>query len=266
LILSQWQMPSVEIRLTTFRVVFRSALVVLFSSAIIADPASYEENAINGVDRAALSREMNLDGYSVTENYTVRNSRFQAGATMTVKAVYRRVSGKSYSVVDRNGSSVLQARVLDKLLTEEAEMSRGVTRQQALVTSANYKMRLIGREALQGHNCDVLELVPRMSSPHLLKGRAWVDAKDYYLVRIEGKPTASPSFLAGRPMITRDYKQIEGFSFATRSHALADGFLLGKTELTIEYSNYKLAVTAKRAVAKSALPSKDVPPAAPPSP
>jgi hypothetical protein len=88
-------------------------LMALPLSVIVTDPtASLEENAINGVDRAALSREMNLGGYSVTENYTVRNSRFQAGATMSVQAVYRRVSGKSYSVIARSGSSVLQTRVL----------------------------------------------------------------------------------------------------------------------------------------------------------
>lgn len=211
------------------------ALLVLCSSAIGADPQPFhEENVIRGVDQAELSREMNLSGYSVTEQYIVHNSRFQADAAMTVEAIYRRVAGKSYSVASRSGSSVLQTRVLDKLLTEEAEMSRGATRQQALVTSANYKMRLIAEEAIRGRNCKVLELVPRLKSPHLLNGRAWVDANDYSLVRIEGKPTASPSFLAGRPMITRDDEQIEGFSLATRSHALSDSFLLGETELTIQ--------------------------------
>jgi hypothetical protein len=164
---------------------------------------------------------------------------------MTVEAIYRPVSGKSYSVISRNGSSVLQTRVLDRLLTEEAEMSRGATRKQSLVTSANYKMRLIAEEPINGRNCNVLELVPWLKSPHLLKGRAWVGATDYSLVRIEGRPTASPSFLAGRPTITRDYEQIKGFPLAIRSHALADSFLLGKTELTIDYSNYKTTVTAR---------------------
>jgi hypothetical protein len=119
-------------------------------------------------------------------------------------------------------------------------MSQGSAWQQYRVTSANYRIRLVGEEVVRGRPCEVLELIPRRKSPHLLRGRAWVDAKDYSLVRIEGRPSASLSFLAGRPMIVRDYENIYGFAFAKRSHALSDSLLLGTTELTIEYSGYKL--------------------------
>jgi hypothetical protein len=79
-----------------------------------------------------------------------------------------------------------------------------------------------------------------VKSSHLLKGRSWVDTESHGLVRIEGKPAASPAFMAGRPEIVRDYAQIEGFSLATKSRAVSDSFLLGKTELTIEYSDYRI--------------------------
>ena len=91
-----------------------------------------------------------------------------------------------------------------------------------------------------GRSCHVLELTPRVSSPHVLKGHLWVDTKDYLIVRIEGRTSSSPSFLAGRPLIVREYKHLGGFAFPERSHAVANSFLLGKTELTIEYSGYKL--------------------------
>ncbi|HYM13132.1 MAG TPA: outer membrane lipoprotein-sorting protein [Bryobacterales bacterium] len=204
-----------------------------------------EENVIQGVDQAELDRETNLAGYSVTEHYTLRNGRFQATAEMTVAAIYSKGAGKSYQVLSRSGSSALQTGVLDKLLLEEAEMSRGNTRQHALATSANYKMRILGEESLAGRQCEVLEIIPRTKSTHLLKGRAWVDAEDHSLVRIEGKPSAGPSFWSGRPMIVREYERIDGFSLATKSHALSDSFLLGRTELTIEYSDYKVTGTAK---------------------
>jgi hypothetical protein len=204
-----------------------------------------EESVIQGVDQAALDRETNLAGYSVTEHYTLRNGRFQTTAEMTVATVYSKGAGKSYQVLSRSGSSALQTGVLDKLLLEEAEMSRGNTRQHVLATSANYKMRIIGEESLAGRQCELLELIPRTKSTHLLKGRAWVDAEDHSLVRIEGKPSASPSFWAGRPMIVREYERIDGFSLARKSHALSDSFLLGKTELTIDYTDYKVTGSTK---------------------
>ena len=48
-------------------------------------------------------------------------------------------------------------------------------------------------------------LLPRQRVLHLLKGRAWVDAKTFSLVKLEGKQSASPSFWTGRPLIVRDY-------------------------------------------------------------
>ncbi len=204
-----------------------------------------EENVIRGVDQAQVDREIHLTGYSGTERYILRNSRFQTGVEMTIAAVYTKGTGKSYTTLSRSGSSTLLNGVLDKLLREEAEMSRGETRQHALVNSANYKMRLIGEESLSGRQCEVLELIPRTKSTHLLDGRAWVDAEDQSLVRIEGKPSASLSFWTGRPLIVREYEKIDGFSLARVSHAVSDSFLLGKTELTIEYSDYTVTETAK---------------------
>jgi hypothetical protein len=204
----------------------------------VADSAAPEETVIRGVDQAELRRETDLAGYTVTEHYSIRNYRFSSAAEMMVATVYKKGEGKTYKVLSRSGSAMLQSSVFDRMLQEEKTMSRGDTRRQALVTSANYAMKLTGEETLSGRPCEVLELTPRKKSAHLLKGRAWVDSKDYSLVKIEGRPTASASFFVGRPLVTREYESVDGFSLARRSHAVSDGLFLGKTELTIEYNDY----------------------------
>jgi hypothetical protein len=214
------------------------------SAAIFAGPLSIsQDSVILGIDQAEADRENRLTGYSVIEHYTLRNSRFQTGAEMKVATVYRKGAGKSYRTLLRSGSAALQRTVFDKLLQEQAEMSRGDIRQRALFTSVNYKMKVVGEESIAGKRCVVLDLSPRKKSTHLLMGRAWVDPKDHSLVRIEGKPSASPSFWTGRPMIVREYERVKGFSVVRRSHASTDSFLLGKSELTIEYSDYALTTT-----------------------
>jgi hypothetical protein len=222
-----------------------AALLICAAGTGAAPDLVREASVIRGVDQAEVARETKLAGYSVTGHYTVRSNRFQTSAEMTVSIVYRKGAGKSYQVLSRSGSSVLQTRVLDRLVQEEQEMSRGDIRQHVVVTSANYKMKLISKEPVVGRPCEVLELSPLTKSPHLLKGRAWVDVEDHSLVRIEGKPAASVSFWAGRPTIIREYEKIEEFSMAKQSHALADTLLLGKTELTIEYSGYKITTSAE---------------------
>ena len=85
-------------------------------------------------------------------------------------------------------------------------MSRGPARAQAIITSANYDMKLIGQALADGTRCDVIELIPKRRSPYLLKGRMWVDAADMTLVKIEGKPPTSASFFKGRAQIVRTYR------------------------------------------------------------
>jgi hypothetical protein len=198
------------------------------------------DRVIQGIDRAQQAREERLNGYSVTEHYTIRNSRFTAPAELVAAVTYMRDSGKTYRVLSRTGPPFLQSNVLDRILKEETDMSHGEARRSALITSANYRMRLTGQQDLDGRRCDVMELTPRVKNAHLLKGKAWVDAENQTLLRIEGKPVASPSFWARSPEIVRDYSDIGEFSFAQKSVAISSTFLLGRTEMTIEYTGYKI--------------------------
>ena len=222
-------------------------LVLVSSSALLlacllipAFASTSRDGVVQAIDKAQQNREERLNGYTVTEHYTIRNSRFAAAAEMTVSVTYTKGVGKKYQVISRSGPPFLQTHVLDRLLSEQEQLSRGEKRAKILVTSANYQIRLIGKENLNGRPCDVVELNPRTKSPHLLKGKAWVSAEGQLLLRIEGKPTASVSFLAGRPAIVRDYEEVDGFSLAEKSHAVSESFLLGKTDLTIEYTGYRV--------------------------
>ena len=202
--------------------------------------ANREADVIRGIEHAQLAREERMTGYSVTEKYVVKNSRFGEAAEMTVEVTYAKGAGKVYRVISRRGPSFLQTRLLDRVLKEETELSRGDTRKAALVTGDNYRMKWVGEELLGGRNCEVVLLEPRKKSPHLLRGKAWVDAVTRNMVRIEGRPAASLSFWANSPLVTRDYFDIGDFSFARKSLAVSQSFLLGRTELTVEYTDYQI--------------------------
>ena len=193
---------------------------------------------VREIDLAQAAREERLAAYTVMETYQLRNARFSESAEMVVAVSFRKGEGKTFRVLSRRGPSFLQTSVLDRMLKEEGELSRGETRKQALITSANYQLKPLGTQAWQGRKCEVLELAPRKKSSHTLRGKVWVDAGTHNIIRIEGKPTASLSFWAGSPLVVREYTEINGLSFATRSQAVSQSFLLGKSELTIEYSDY----------------------------
>ena len=211
----------------------------LFARTAIAETPS-EQSVIRALDRAESKREGQMAAYSVTEHYTLHAGRFFQPAEMTIETLYRRGQGKSFHVLSRSGSRTLQSRVFDRLLREQGEMSRGETRQNMLVNSQNYAIRLAGEAIVAGRACYELELTPRKKSSHLLQGHAWIDKTDGALVRIEGIPATSPSLLTGRPTITRDYANVGDFWLAQRSRAVSASFLSGKTELTIEYRDYRI--------------------------
>jgi hypothetical protein len=215
-----------------------------------------QQDLIRLIDAAELSRESNLSAYTVTEYYTIRNSHFSRPAEVTVEAIYTRGQGKTYKVLSRSGPSLLANGVIDRLLREESEMSRGRVREQAIITSANYEMKLAGRETVDGIACDVIELTPKKKSPHLLKGRMWVDAADATAVKIEGRPPASASFFEGRPQVVREYKKINGFAFAERIHAVSSSFLFGKSTVDIEYRDYR-AIAGRATTTVINLPGLD---------
>ena len=196
---------------------------------------------IKRIDAAEISREANLNGYTVTEHYSVfRHGDARPDAETMVQTVYKKGQGKEYTVTSRNGSSLLQKYLIDRVLREEADVSKAGHRDAILVTSANYDMAFERAESLLERSCLVLKLTPKRKSPYLIDGLAWVDAANYHLVRVDGKLSAKPSFFAGTPIIRRDYQELQGFAVATRSRSESSSMLLGSTVLSIEYQNYRV--------------------------
>jgi hypothetical protein len=221
-----------------------SLLVLTGCSCNELDVKEQRQDLIHQIDQAELRRETKLAGYTVTEYYKIENSHFSKPAEAIIETTYKRGQGNTYKVVSRTGPSLLRNRVLDRLLQEERDMSRGRTRKQAIITSANYDMKLIGNEVVGGTMCDVLELIPKKKSPYLLKGRLWLDPAKIVIVKIEGKPPTSASFFSGRPQIVREYKEVNGLALAQHSHAVSSGFLFGRSTVDIDYRNYHVTTSA----------------------
>ena len=60
--------------------------------------------------------------------------------------------------------------------------------EQHEVTPRNYDFALLGRETIEGHDCYVLQLMPKRQAVELIRGKAWVDAGDFTIRRMEGSP------------------------------------------------------------------------------
>jgi hypothetical protein len=201
-----------------------------------------DQEIVQRIDAAVYQRFNAVTGYTVREQYSLfRNGESNPAAQETIETVYDRSTGKQYTAIAQSGSSLMRSAVIDHVLASEKEINLPANREAALITSRNYNLRPEpGLVEKNGRQCIVVDLNPRRKTPHLFTGKAFVDASDFTVVRIEGAPSQSPSFMAGETKVARDYTKIDGFSMATHAEARSHSFLFGDTLLTIDYSDYKI--------------------------
>jgi len=161
---------------------------------------------------------------------------------MTVQTLYRQDSGKSYTILSESGSEFIRNHVLRKLLDEEKNINLPGIREHSWFTSANYEMQLKpgGVQLLNGRECLTLTITPRRKATNMIAGTLWVDAKDGSIVQIVGTATQSPSIFTGAAQVMRHYASVNGFAMATQAKAVSDSFLLGRTTVSINYSDYHI--------------------------
>ena len=203
------------------------------------------------MEEAAQSANRATD-YTEKRRYTLRNDRFNRQAEMNVRVIHRADGTPKFDVLDLAGSEDVYNRVFKKLLEAEAELRR-VPASERILRNANYEAELLGVETVDNRQCYLLEVHPRKKSKYLLQGRAWIDMATFNLVRLEGRPTASLSFWAGKPFIVQEFKEVSGAWIVAESRSTSRSRLLGTTELTIEHSDRQLLdapskVAAARAV------------------
>ena len=191
------------------------------------------------IETESNRRHVLLTDYSGSRQYTLQNLRFGKQAAVAVLMNYRQFEGERYTVLTRSGSDRLNG-IIDKVLASEAGASLPPENALHQISSANYRVRLLGTEAAVGRSCYVLELAPRIKSRFLIVGKAWVDVDSYAVVRIEGQFAASISILVGAPRISEEFVEVHGFWLPGHVRSVTSSFLLGPTELDILFSDYRL--------------------------
>ncbi len=215
-------------------------------------PAQQPDSAsvIAKVDRSVKLRVDGIASYTVTEHYSVYRGKDEThpAAEMTVRTVYRKDTGKNYTILSQSGSGFIVKHVLGAILDREKEVNRPGIREHTWLNSANYVMKLRpgGIQRMDGRDCVALDVSPRHKDPNLIEGTIWVDVKNGNIVRLEGTTMESPSIFTGVSRLMRQYVDVNGFGMATQARAVTDSFLLGRTIITIDYRDYQIQLDPSR--------------------
>jgi outer membrane lipoprotein-sorting protein len=194
------------------------------------------------VDRMTQQNRLRADdlkSYTEERHYTVTYHGFPLNmtASLVVEATYDAPDTKHFQILSETGSKLLADKVLKKLLSTEEEAARDPDK--TALTPQNYTFSLIDREIVDGRPCYVLQVEPRVDSKLLYRGRIWVSAEDYAVVRIEATPSQNPSFWIRKTTIHHEYAKTGPFWLPERNRSETEVRLGGTAVLSIDYGTPK---------------------------
>lgn len=185
-------------------------------------------------------RNEELKHYRTLRHYEVEyHGLGTLAARMTVEVNYDIDSGKNLEIVSESGSKFLIEKVLKRAVESEKEAFHD--KASMALTTANYKFQLVGNDTLGGRPAYVLHVEPWSPSKFLYRGKVWVDAADFAVVKMETQPAKSPSFWISQTLIHYTGTKTDGFWMPQQMRSETSVRVGGAAVLTIDYGNYEIA-------------------------
>lgn len=179
-----------------------------------------------------------LHGYTASRHYVLENQRHNKRAEMLVRMTCREDGSKYFETVSETGWGGARNHVFPRLLEGETEASVPDAHERSRITPQNYLFEMLGTDTVNQLPSYVIAITPKTQNKYLVRGRIWVDAEEYAIVRIEGVPAKSPSFWVKSVHFVHTYQKIGPFWFPASDRSITDVRIFGSTELTIEYFDY----------------------------
>jgi outer membrane lipoprotein-sorting protein len=195
-------------------------------------------------------RAKELESYSSVRSYHLEcHCLSHKKADMVVRTDYQAPNKKEFTIVSASGSGTVQDRVFKKLLEAEQESMRDENQQRSAITPENYTFQASDYEKTDQDEFYVLDAQPRSKNKFLFQGRIWVDAKDFAITRVEGKPAVNPSWWTVKTDFKRRYQKIGDFWLPESNESETKVRVFGTAVLSIEYRDYRITQAGGATVA-----------------
>jgi hypothetical protein len=204
------------------------------------------EEVVNNLVRRNLERAQALRSYQGTRTYRLEYRGFPGNrsAEMIVDVRYQSPGTKEFTERSETGSKLVIERVFKKLLQSEQEALNAENQNRVALNRDNYAFALVGYEQTPGGSLYVLSVEPLVKSKLLYRGKIWVDAEDFAVVRIEGEPAKNPSFWTKDTKIEQIYGRVGDFWLPVSNRSSSSIRLGGHADFSIEYKDYQITSTA----------------------
>lgn len=186
----------------------------------------------------------------------VRQYRFYQGAQVAEDAKSEVMAQVSFTPPNVKTFDILETRgsgrgtsVVKHILENESELSKDVSRNE--ISSKNYAFSLLGESTVDGRRAYILGLAPRRDDHSLLRGRVYVDAENFRILRTEGQPAKSPSWWLRSSYVILRYAEVEGLWLPVATEGTGEVRMFGRFML----NSQKVSVQVGNQVATARIPS-----------
>ena len=224
--------------------VFMASGVTPETAGTLSFPVLTATQIADQMQRHNQARSEKLKYLKSTRHYKVEFNGFSAdlAAQMEVEYTYDAASGKSFRIVTQSGSKFLLEKVLKRAMDSEKEASQD--KAATALTAANYRFQLAGIESLAGRPAYVLNVEPLVATKFLYRGKVWVDAAEFALLKFEAEPAKSPSFLISRTLIHQSFAKTGDFWLPEQNRSETKVRIGGTAVFTIDYGTYQINADA----------------------
>ena len=125
----------------------------------------------------------------------------------------------------------------------EAEASKPGVRDGSRVLPENYTFEMVGIRTIDQRPAYEIKVAPKSNNQYLMRGRIWIDADEYAIVRMEGEPAKNPSFWIKSVHFVRTYRKCGAFWFPASNLSVSNVRIFGDTAVNIDYLEYTLTPT-----------------------
>jgi hypothetical protein len=216
------------------------ALLTVASACLPGEPAGLPPDAIvEQYCAAARNQASRLNNASMDMDIEASLPKLKKQGKLHALRRISALGRITYEALKFEGDGTVKNQVITRYLSAEAEAQKDQTGNMA-VTPANYKFKYKGRENKAGRDVHVFQVSPRKKRQGLFEGEVWIDAATYLRVQESGRLVKNPSIFLKRVEFVRDYDIRDGLSVLRRVQSVVSTRLVGKAELTIDYSNVSI--------------------------
>ena len=202
-------------------------------------PSGDLDPIIDHYTSASRQHEHSLDGASMDVDIDASLPKLQKHGRLHALRRILPLGLIKYEKAFFEGDNVVNKEVISRYLTAEVEAQKNPSPGTA-VTPENYKFKSKGMVVLDGRDTYLYQVTPKQKRERLFKGEIWIDAQSYLKVQESGYLVKNPSIWLKKVAFIRKYEIRDGVSVPKQTQSVADTRLVGKAEMTIEFSNVSL--------------------------